>query len=240
MTEQLMTEQPQLWDAPAPVSDTHATMAPCAPLAARRRPAHDLRGFAEGALLYAEGAPAERIHVVADGTVMLFKLLPDGRRHILDIVGPGTMIGMTSGAAYSASAKALTPVRLRALTRRQISSSPELSAELDRQMLARLDAMQSHALRLGRMSAVERIASLLWRLAGIMKGGDRGCDVTLGLSLAEIADHLGLVPETVCRNLATLKKAGVIAMPRPDRFRVIDADELSRLAMAPAPLRAAA
>lgn len=243
-----MTEQTLFCDAVAPHSEV-LTQAPAAApalrrpaIASRRRPAHDVRSFTTNALLFAEGAPALHLHVIMEGTVMLFKLLPDGRRHILDIVGPGAMIGMTSDTAYSLSAKAITGGSIRMLTRHQVEESAELSAELHRQALVRLDAMQSHALRLGRMSAGERVASFLWRLASLQgaTGGNENAEVAIGLSLGEIADHLGLVQETVCRNLAALKKAGVIVMPRPDRFQVLDADELSRLGLSAPRLCAAA
>ncbi len=240
-----MTEQSLFCDATAAspeVCQAAAMGGPRGVAVARRRPAHDVRSFNANALLFAEGAPAQSLHVVVEGRIMLFKLLPDGRRHIVDIVGAGTMIGMSSAPTYSYGAKAMTAGRVRSLSRRQVETSPELHAELQAQLLARLDAMQGHALRLGRMNAAERIASFLWRLAQTQgtSGGISTTDVVIGLSLGEIADHLGLVQETVCRNLAALKKAGIIAMPRPDRFRVADADELSRLALAPSRLGAAA
>ena len=57
--------------------------------ATRRRPAHDVRCFGINALLFAEGAPAQSLQVIVEGSVMLFKLLPDGRRHILENANKG-------------------------------------------------------------------------------------------------------------------------------------------------------
>lgn len=240
-----MTEQTLFCDAATPTPDAcqapAATRVPRPMAATRRRPAHGVRCFGVNALLFAEGAPAQSLHVIVEGSVMLFKLLPDGRRHILEIVGPGAIIGMTSSSAYTCAAKAMTPGRVRTLSRVPVEASPELRAELQAQTLARLDALQGNALRLGRMSAAERIASFLWRLAELHGAtGGASKDIPIGLSLSEIADHLGLVQETVCRNLATLKKACVIVMPRPDRFRILDAGELSRLALSPPRLEAVA
>lgn len=200
--------------------------------ASRPRSAVDIRRTTHDVVLFAEGDAARHVYQVEEGSVMLYKLLPDGRRHILDIVGPGTIVGSTSGARYSCSAKSLTPTSIRVLPLKLVETSPELQLRMRRQLLARIDALQAHALRLGRMSAIERIASFLLQLAdacGARAGREN--DVPLLLTLGELADHLGLVTETVCRNLTALKKSGAVAMVGKDRFRIVDRAALAGLAL---------
>jgi CRP/FNR family transcriptional regulator len=209
---------------------THPLPAP------RPRTAVDIRRATHDVVLFAEGDAARHVFQVEEGCVMLYKLLPDGRRHILDIVGPGSIVGSTSGARYSCSAKSLTPTSIRVVPLKLVDTSPELQLRMRRQMLARIDALQAHAVRLGRMSAIERVASFLLQLADTCGGRPgRENDVPLLLTLGEMADHLGLVTETVCRNLMALKKSGAVAMVGKDRFRIVDRAALAGLALVPQP-----
>ena len=50
------------------------------------------------------------------------------------------------------------------------------------------------------------------------------------MSRCDMADHLGLTLETVSRMLNRFKQTNVIDLPRPDRFRILNYNCLSRLA----------
>ena len=56
-----------------------------------------------------------------------------------------------------------------------------------------------------------------------------GSRVELPMTRQEIADYLGLTVETICRALAALKDAGVIAIPSAHKIAVIDPDTLRLL-----------
>ncbi len=44
------------------------------------------------AVIYYEGDPAKRLYELASGTVMLYKLLPDGRRQVVEVLAPGRSV----------------------------------------------------------------------------------------------------------------------------------------------------
>jgi CRP-like cAMP-binding protein len=96
--------------------------------------------------------------------------------------------------------------------------------------LRRLGAEQLRQARermimLGRMTALERIASFLSDM--VSRGGQLGqATVALPMSRADIADHLGLTVETVCRGLAQLRRTGAIALERHG-FRVLNRSGLA-------------
>ncbi|MDF2766767.1 MAG: helix-turn-helix protein, partial [Rhodospirillales bacterium] len=82
------------------------------PEAARTRPgAHHVR-YAARHLVIDEGDAARAVYEVLDGGVILFKLLPDGRRQIIELLGVGDVFGLAVGPAACVAAEALTPVRL--------------------------------------------------------------------------------------------------------------------------------
>ena len=66
---------------------------------------------------------------------------------------------------------------------------------------------------LGRKTASERIAGFLLEMAQRMPQ-DRAGTVALPMSRGDIADHLGLTIETVCRCLAQLRRDGTIGLTR--------------------------
>ena len=62
--------------------------------------ATNLRAAPHTTLLH-EGDPARRIMEVVDGAVMLTKLLADGRRQVVELLGPGDVFGLAFEDAYA-------------------------------------------------------------------------------------------------------------------------------------------
>ncbi len=102
-------------------------------------------------------------------------------------------------------------------------------------MLSEIARLRDLATLLGRKTALERIASFL---VGQM-GEDKGpCALVLPFSRREIADHLGLVIETVCRNLRQLKEQGLISLDGNYRVELRDPDALRHIAAGKSDARA--
>lgn len=174
-----------------------------------------------------EGDPARRIMEVVDGAVMLTKLLPDGRRQVVELLGPGDVFGLASCDAYACSAETLTAATITTHDRSALERDPILAARLLRRFEAQLCAMHSHALVLGRMSALERVAFFLMRL---MPEGVVGGTLRLSMTRQEIADFLGLTLETVSRAFSELKRRGLVALLRADEVKIHDRGTMRRLA----------
>ena len=68
-------------------------------------------------------------------------------------------------------------------------------------------------IRLGCETATEKIASFLLEMDGRSKRKNRRF-VELPMSRTDIADHLGMTPETVCRVLARLQHNGAVTILR--------------------------
>ena len=66
---------------------------------------------------------------------------------------------------------------------------------------------------LGHMTAMERVASFLLDMDRHSTATDRRF-VDVPMSRTDIADHLGMTIETVCRVLASLRRNGVVAFVR--------------------------
>ena len=90
-------------------------------------------------------------------------------------------------------------------------------------------AMQRHLVVLGCQSAKERVASFLLLLTDRSgtKPGDR---LDLPMGRQDIASHLGLTIETVCRAITELKREGLIAVPSLNQIVINNSHALRALA----------
>ncbi|MBB3769488.1 CRP/FNR family transcriptional regulator [Angulomicrobium tetraedrale] len=183
--------------------------------------------FTAHATVLHEGDPARRIMEVVEGAVMLTKLLPDGRRQVVELLGPGDVFGLAACDVYACSAETLTAAIITTHERGALDRDPTLAARLLRRFEAQLCAMHSHALVLGRMSALERVAFFLLRLT---PESVVGSTLHLSMTRQEIADFLGLTLETVSRAFSELKRRGLVALLRADEVKIHDHGGMRRLA----------
>ena len=193
--------------------------------------------FAPRSLVFLEGDAADTVFQVTSGAAMLYKLLPDGRRQIVEILGAGDVFGFSPNATHDVSAETLTAVRCAAFDRAEIESSPSLMSRLSARLYAQLCVLHEHVMLLGRKSSLERVATFLTRCVpgrggpdcpGPRAGQDRA-DVRLALTRYGIADYLGMTIETVSRSLAGLKRRGIVSISKIDEVCIHDVCALCRL-----------
>lgn len=171
-----------------------------------------------GGVIYRESEPAEHVSNVIEGSVRLYKLLPDGRRQITGFLLPGDFLGVALNETYAFSAEALESVKLCRFSRRAIVALIERMPHLGHQLLEEaaneIVAAQDQMLLLGRKSAGEKVASfLIMMLRRRVARGEPKDRLRLPMSRADIADYLGLTTETVSRTFTRFKKDGIIALP---------------------------
>ena len=91
-----------------------------------------------------------------------------------------------------------------------------------------LAATRTQMMMLGRMSAVEKLASFVLAFAD-RASATRGC-VELPMTRSDIADYLGLTIETVSRKLNEFHAQGVIRLETPNRVWILDHDRIEAIA----------
>jgi CRP/FNR family transcriptional regulator, nitrogen fixation regulation protein len=185
------------------------------------------RSFARNEEIYAEGEPSDCWYKVIAGTVRICKLLADGRRHIAEFCFAGDCFGLDVADERSFSAEAVGEAIVmrysRRSTERLLDDNQKLARRLCDMTLRDLAHAQTRTLRLGQMTALERVANFLLELSE-RRDTRRVLDVPM--SRNDIADYLGLTIETVCRVLSAFKRAGTIAIPNPHRIELSDRDAL--------------
>ena len=194
--------------------------------------------LSEHAVVYYEGDPADRFYEVIDGAVMLVKLLPDGRRQVVGILGRGDIFGLPAGEDQDSTAETLVPTVLRAIERRTVRDSAVMQNHINACLLRQIAGLRDHSVLLGRKSAFERVASFLIQLVpgrglgeqceGRPDGAGDEAVVRITMTRQEIADYLGLTIETVSRIISDMKRKGFLAADRQDRLRIVDVCALCR------------
>lgn len=182
--------------------------------------------------LFFDGDPAECYFKVVKGAVRSCKLLADGRRHIGDFFFAGDFIGLDASESYAFAAEAVTPTTLIRYARRKVDAlaahDPRVAKSFVEIMRTSLSAAHDRMALLGRMNAMERIASFLLNLA------DRADDahIELPMTRTDIGDYLGLTMETVSRAFSQLKNEGIIQQRSVHEVAIADRGALEALAEA--------
>lgn len=169
----------------------------------------------------------ESLFRLADGCVALAQYLPDGRRQVCDIVGPGRIFGFTIQGSGQCVAEALTFSTIERF------GHANLPANLPTELASMLNRQQGHALLLGRKTASERVASAIIDLAQQFgrkrRSGTRAYAIfPVFPTRADLADWLGLTLETVSRCLHSFKRQRLIRFTRPELISIVDITGLER------------
>jgi CRP/FNR family nitrogen fixation transcriptional regulator len=162
-------------------------------------------------MIVCEGDPTDYIFLVVKGTVRSCRSHQDGSRGIVAFHFPGELFGWSSDPTHSLSAEAVTDTLILFFKRSALQSAairdPKIAGYLLAATTNELRRAQEHSLLLGRLAPC-RVAVFLADLS--MRMG-KPKHLKLPMPLLDIADHLGLKTETVCRAISALAKSGSIA-----------------------------
>lgn len=184
-------------------------------------------------VLFEQGAPADFVFSVSDGTVRLFRLLPDGRRQIIGFAVKGDFLGTAMSETHEYTAEAVDAIRVcripRVAFQTMLDEKPHLLKKLHQIAGREIHNSQDQIVLLGRKNAEERVAAFLLsyreRLARVFT---LSVHVPLPMSRQDIADYLGLTIETVSRTISKLAREKLIVVV-PDGIRVLDLERLQQL-----------
>ncbi len=189
-------------------------------------------------VVFHEDTPASGLYIVCHGAVKLYQSDRFGRQHTLDIAAPGDVLGELPGdpdTTYSTSAEVMTDSQLCYLPRGRLvaltQKYPMIGIRLLEALSKSLSVARKRVRALALKRAESRLAELLVQLAGAIGEpmGNGSTKLTLGYSRREIAEMIGVSPETAIRLLGRLKTKHAITTRRRELI-ITDGDKLIRLA----------
>ncbi len=154
-----------------------------------------------GATVLAQGAKTPHLYTVLEGWGFRYKLLPDGRRQIVNYIMPGDLIGLQGMLMDEMhhSVEALSPMTLCVFERSRLMSlyraHPDLAYDVTWLASREEYMLDENLLSVGRRSALERLAYLLAflvsraRASGLISGK---ASFTMAITQQHVADTLGL------------------------------------------------
>lgn len=170
-----------------------------------------------GEQLIGEGAALQRPRFVVSGWACRQRLMPDGRRQIFGFMLPGDPIGFRHRPSLC-TVVALTALEtvdasgLQDVIRRGVA--PGLARAMAAAEITEDALLLDHAVRLGRLTAYERVAHFLLELQGRLEVAGLGDRQRFPLPLTQeiLADALGLSIVHVNRTLQQLRRSGMIEL----------------------------
>ncbi len=194
--------------------------------------------FSKGEVLFSQGQASSSLYSLTSGIVKITFQNPDGREQIVGLSSPGNLlVGLQSinDDVYEYSAIAASDVTACKIRHRALLAAVKNSGELAMSLIAAVNAQLAHSRSmmrvLGHKCAAAKIASfILLMTPDSQKGNGR---FTLPFSRMDMAGLLGLSEETVCRQMADMKRKGVIHAPR-GRMEIQDWEQLRQIADGPA------
>jgi CRP/FNR family transcriptional regulator len=197
-----------------------------------RAPARQLRAKEP---LFAEGDPKSNIYKVETGAVLIFKILNDGYRQIVNFAFPGDYIGLEMCPEHLYDAQTIAPTRVRSIPAatlmRHVREDVAVASDLYNTLSKDIARANMHLLTIGRLSATGRIASFLLALSE--RRAEKGLDpvnIQLPVRRSDMADFLCVSVETVSRSLTELKQTRTISLSGWRQIKLIDRETLAELA----------
>lgn len=185
------------------------------------------KNFKKGESLFLEGNACERVFIVREGRVKIYRTSSAGREQILETLGLGDTCACNPGVSKwncSSSATALTPCLVWFLSRenyvRLVQTNQKVSQALAKLFAERLQCFGSLIEEVSLKDSKKRLVKFLLDM--------RSGSGELPLTREEIAQRIGTARETVARYLSQLKRAHLIGI-ESRRIVILDEPGLKKL-----------
>lgn len=177
-----------------------------------------LRRYEKGHVLHWQGDPAERAHVVKEGTIEVLSTSPEGAVLTYDIFGPGVLvdsIALLSGEDHRWTAKARGEGAGYVIPRDEFQHLLNTNASFCMSVMVQVawiaDFLARQVWELHFLSVQQRLESSLRRLAdrhGVLS--EEGFKIDLDLTHKEIGRLIGAHRSTVTSYLGELEREGFV------------------------------
>ncbi|MDY6791493.1 MAG: Crp/Fnr family transcriptional regulator [Thermodesulfobacteriota bacterium] len=188
----------------------------------------------KGKIIFSEGDEGNGFYIVVKGRVKVFKVSPEGKEHILHIVGPGETFGQVAvyaGRSFPASSEAISQSHLLFIPRVAfvglIADNPSLAMSMLAVLSLRLREFTIQIENLSLKEVPGRLASYLIYLADEQKTEDT---ISLPISKGQLASLLGTIPETLSRIFTKMSSQNLIQVSGGE-IKISDRTGLDDLAM---------
>ena len=190
-----------------------------------------LKGFRSEDLIFDADRLSGKVYLLKKGEVRIYALDEEGRRVVLDILGPGSVFGDFSGDEAPSFdeeiyAEASSDGYLCVVSRddfyQLLKDRPDVLIKVMSQLSRKLRSAEAKIKDLALKDAKTQIVNTLLRLGQEHGSEDEeGIHLSQRLTHEQIAEMCGLTRETVTKCLNLLKKEGAIKQDSEKKYVVI-------------------
>lgn len=192
-----------------------------------------LTNVPRGRVFYRPEDPGERLFLLQEGRVQLYRISPEGKKLVIATLGPGALFGemaLLGQQMHNAFAEAVEDCSIMMLNRTDLERLILNVPAIGRRILAlthkRLSDAEARLEDIAFKGIPARLASLLLRLAAEQDGR-----TITGLTHQDLAEMIGTYRETATQVLNDLKNDGLIEIGRK-RITILDRERLRKVAEA--------
>lgn len=173
-----------------------------------------LMHYAAGDTVYREGAEVDALYVIRSGRIKLLNYLGSGRVRIIRMHNRGSIVGLCGlvHEPHSHTAVAIDDVTAHQIPLHVMKTITDQNAETSRQLIKflheYLHLADTWITDFSTGAIRGRVARLLCYMVETEENAEP-CEVTL-LTVDEMADILGVTPESVSRTMADLKRKKIL------------------------------
>lgn len=167
-----------------------------------------------GTVFFHAGETSDRLYILKEGLVVLYRLTPEGKRIVVGTVKPGTVFGEDS----------LVCEATRKDVERLLQVHPSVGFRLLEVLGRRVLELEQRIEQLAYQNVPERLASALLEWAA----EERGVLILRGYTHDDLADVVGAARQTVSSALRELEEEGTIRLGRKS-ITVLVPDALERI-----------
>ncbi len=190
-----------------------------------------------GTNLCPQGEQARFVYLIAEGIVRINRCDDTGHRQIMAFVGTGDLCGVPCGGCYFSSAETVSATKAYRFEwqklQQLLASEPHLQSVLFQKVFDDYCRAQVRMLTLGQQNAYQRLASFILDFVDPLEHQGDGRSFSMPISRADLADYLGIAPESTARAFAKLESLGLIRRTTPRSIQVLDVAGLRTIHAAP-------
>ncbi len=187
----------------------------------------------------------DTLGIVLSGVLAVEHHLSDGRRVLSEMFHRGSLIDLRrSGRVRQGCLVSLKMSALLVIDNhwhdRHIDDYPDIAAAMALQLRIQLSRQRDHVIDLAVKTPFEKLASVLFELqrwpdVAVAQSGE--AVLKTPIRRVDIADYIGIKPETLSRAVRHLEREDLIRLPTPDHIQFNDTPAVRRIANGGRPRR---
>ena len=185
--------------------------------------------------LYSRGDKLTSVYAIKAGSIKSYLASPSGQAQVLGFHLPGDLLGFDGFATdqHTNDAVAMEDTILCKLPIENFdnlcNALPGLRKVMMQQVGSEINRHHSLVLTLGQMQTEERLATYLLRIACYYQSRGYSCtQFNLPMTRHDLANFLGMAPETLSRMFARLEKQNIMKINRRE-VSILDMEALKKL-----------